>query len=51
MAKKFEIRFKLPKVSKEQKEIIEAINGVEARKILEAKYSGFKHVATKTMNN
>ena len=48
MAKKFEVRFKIPGVSKEQKEIVSATNGPEARKILETKYSGFKHIATKS---
>lgn len=49
MAKKFEIRFKIKDVSSEQKEILEARNGPEARKILQAKYKNFKHVATKTI--
>lgn len=46
--KKIEVRFKIAGVSSEQKEIVLANNGPEAVKILQAKYNGFKHIATKT---
>jgi len=48
--KKIQVRFKIPGVSSEQKEVVEAVNGPEARKILAVKYPGFKHIATKTGN-